>query len=299
MKFEDDQVLSSETWSKLVALVKGSTPHGDWIFRGLKTGPDQNQDLKILSHFDEAWTRSRPIKAKELRPLYEAWMLRDFRRQAHHHLANLPERTDLLEWLALGRYYGMPVRLVDFTYSFYIAAYFAMCRRITEDNGWILAFNHKWHKEQLEASIVPALAQQCGISHDEAAFQDSRLFRKFAIGNSQCYVAAVAPFRRNPRLAAQQGLFLCPANIEEVFEENLNGALPSDPEERKRALVLIKLPCELRTEAMKELLQMNISAASLFPDLSGWAESQGDHVHQDIQDDRFEKELKLEFTNPR
>ena len=299
MRFDEDQVLSSETWAELLELVNGSTPQGDWIFRGLKTGPDQNQDLEILSHFDEAWRRTRPIKAKELRPLYEAWMLRDFRRQAHHHLPNLPDRTDLLEWLALGRHYGMPVRLVDFTYSFYVAAYFAMCRRINEDSGWVLAFNHKWHKDQLEASIVPGLTKQCGISDHEAAFQDSRLFRKFAVSNSERYVAAVAPFRRNPRLAAQQGLFLCPANIQEEFEHNLNGALPSDPKERKGALVLIELPCKLRTETMKEMLRMNISAASLFPDLSGWAESQGDHVHQDIQDDRFRQELELEFIQPR
>ena len=190
----------------------------------------------------------------------------------------------------------MPVRLVDFTYSFYVALYFAICRLIEKNDGWVLAFNHDWHKKQLEAQIVPTLARTCRVNLREAAFQDSRLFRVFAVKNPRDYVAAVNPFRRNPRLAKQQGLFLCPANVQHDFDTNLEAALRGS---RNRALMLIRVPSAVRTEAMRELRRMNISAASLFPDLSGWAESQGDLVHHEILDKRFKWELKLELKSPR
>lgn len=44
---------------------------------------------------------------------------------------------------------------------------------------------------------------------------------------------------------------------------------------------------------------MNISSASLFRDLSGWAESQGDVVHHDFHDERFKQELELELNEPK
>lgn len=308
MRFHKSQFLPEcGNWAELLQAVNDWTERGDrWIFRGLRKGPDINNDLKILSHFDEAWGRRSPkgsASAKPLprssRELYEAWMLRDFRRQAYHHLRAVPEREDLLEWLALGRHYGMPVRLVDFTYSFYVAVYFSICRGMGSNDGWILAFNHTWHKAELEKRIVPRLAGK--VPHGERAFQDSRLFRAFAVGNRQNYVAAVNPFRRNPRLAAQQGLFLCPANVRHDFDSNLEGALPSDPANRKDRLVLIKVPSRIRTETIRELRRMNISSASLFPDLSGWAESQGDLVHHDMdtRDEAFKRELKLEMRKPR
>jgi len=299
MRFHETQFMNSQisNWSELLALVNQSTPHLDWIFRGLEKGPNDKKELEILSHFDGAWNRRQEKNVP--RKLYEAWMLHEFRREAYHYLRHLPERGDLLEWLALGRHYGMPVRLLDFTYSFYVAVYFAISRRIGNEDGWVLAFNYKWHKQQLETKIVPTLASKCKVPLHKAAFQDPRLFKGFAVDNPKDYVAAVNPFRRNPRLAAQQGLFLCPGNIEHNFEKNLEKALPKDPRRRKDKLILIRVPSKIRTETMKELWQMNISSASLFRDLSGWAESQGDLVHRNIQEKRSRMELKLELENPR
>ncbi|MFH1707016.1 MAG: FRG domain-containing protein, partial [Planctomycetota bacterium] len=121
MIFHEEQILDTSQileWSDLMTTVRSRLAIDEWIFRALKKGPDNNC-LEILSHFDEAWKRRKePGGSKQF---YEAWMLHEFRREAYHYLSNLPERGDLLEWLSLGRHYGMPVRLVDFTYSFYIA----------------------------------------------------------------------------------------------------------------------------------------------------------------------------------
>jgi hypothetical protein len=290
--------------SKLIDKVKKTTPPGEWIFRALKKGPTtRKRKVPILSSFDKAWNRrtAPPLPSGDRR-LYEAWMLRDFKREAYHYLSHLPERDDFLEWLALGRHYLMPVRLLDFTYSFYIAVYFAVSRLTKDDegndkDGWVLAFNLKWSKEHVEKTLTPSLRTKCNVEDAKAAFQDKRLFKGFAFDYPEDYVVAVNPLRRNPRLAAQQGLFLCPGNIEHTFEENLKKTIQHEPHVKK--LMLIPLHPSIRTETMRELRRMNISSASLFRDLPGWAESQGDIVHMDIKDGRFKEELKLELKQPR
>jgi hypothetical protein len=297
MIFDQSEVLPTggdPSWATLTKEIDGNLP-GQWIFRALKERP-KNLAVPILSSFDEAWNRRT---GKELLPserrLYEAWMLREFKREAYHYLTHLPERDDYLEWMALGRHYGMPSRLVDFTYSFYIAVYFAISELAAKDTGWILAVNHAWHKDQLEIKVKTGWAKKYNVPPHRAAFQDKDLFRGFAFNPGEDYVAAVNPLRRNPRLAAQQGLFMCPGNITRTFDENLATALGTEPNVKK----LIPLPCSMRDTAMKELRRMNISSASLFRDLSGWAMSQRDVVHGDILDEGFRRELELELTDPR
>ena len=82
---------------------------------------DDEQPLN--SSFDRAVEVSQPLVRD--RWLYETALLREFRRRAHHYVPDAPAHDDLLEWLALMRHWGAPTRLVDFTYSHYIAAYFA------------------------------------------------------------------------------------------------------------------------------------------------------------------------------
>jgi hypothetical protein len=56
----------------------------------------------------------------------ENQLLYDFRSSAHQFLANLPSETEKLEWLAVLQHYGTPTRLLDWTYSPTVAAYFAL-----------------------------------------------------------------------------------------------------------------------------------------------------------------------------
>ena len=56
----------------------------------------------------------------------EAWILRQFQRRAHHYLRDPPSSEQRLEWLALIQHFGGPTRLLDFSHSFYVAAFFAI-----------------------------------------------------------------------------------------------------------------------------------------------------------------------------
>jgi hypothetical protein len=55
----------------------------------------------------------------------EDYLEREFRRRAHHFLTDLPSHLDDLEWLALMQHHSAPTRLVDWTKSAHVAAFFA------------------------------------------------------------------------------------------------------------------------------------------------------------------------------
>ena len=61
---------------------------------------------------------------KEITKRIEERSLREFQRKYHHYSQHIPDSDNTLEWLSLMRHYGAPTRLLDFTYSFYVAAYF-------------------------------------------------------------------------------------------------------------------------------------------------------------------------------
>jgi hypothetical protein len=78
----------------------------------------------------------------------------------------------------------------------------------------------------------------------------------------------------NTRLTIQQGTFLCPGNIEKKFGENLHAMVSRAP--HKKAVVKFVIPHSERNKALTELKHMNITRATLFPDLGGLAESLND-----------------------
>ena len=71
------------------------------------------------------------------------------------------------------------------------------------------------------------------------------------------------------RLIAQSGLFVVPGQLEKTLDELLD----SYSEEGESLLVQLVINKEVRQEAMKELYRMNITYASLWPDIDGLSRS--------------------------
>ena len=77
------------------------------------------------------------------------------------------------------------------------------------------------------------------------------------------------PRAMNRRLIAQSGTFLVPANLHKSIEEILKEY--PNPEE---TLIKFLVPADkVREKGMRELYRMNITQATLFPDLDGLARS--------------------------
>ncbi len=87
-------------------------------------------------------------------------------------------------------------------------------------------------------------------------------------------VGGVNPYRRSDRMAAQQGIFLCPGDVTETFEENLSQILR--PRSNGNLIKLtIRPSLAAKREMFARLSRMNISRATLFPGLDGFATSLG------------------------
>ncbi|HZL89575.1 MAG TPA: FRG domain-containing protein [Pirellulaceae bacterium] len=296
MRFETQEIIDASTWNKLLENTEGIRAPGEWVFRAigeLKCADPQTEvvDISVESSFDKAW--GRRTKEGGERRLYESWIISDFKREALNYLVNIPERDDFLEWMALGRHYGMPSRLVDFTYSFFVAAYFALSLRGKEEDGCIVALNLDLLKQKWESKRESEYSDLTGARE---SFHSKELFHAFAFKPpANNFAAIVNPLRRNPRLANQRGCFLCPGNIAVSADENLRETVGNEPACKR----LIRLRKELKFDVMNALWDMNISQATLYPDLIGWAESRRDLVHRDISDERFRKELEIAINEPR
>jgi len=176
-----------------------------------------------------------------------------------------------MEWEALMQHHGAPTRLLDFTYSVYVAAYFAL--EAADGDSGLWAISGPWALRESLRVLKAAgknrtedLKAPTQEAHESAG--RSLLFEEPFI---RC-VAPLTPFRQNERLRIQRGTFLVPGDISTSFMDNLS-ALPGS-EDPENVLKLI-LPSGIRGVGLEQLYAMNISRMSLFPGLDGYAQSLG------------------------
>jgi hypothetical protein len=87
--------------------------------------PGMVPNYLFRGHADAAWKLESSVERAANRwehPLgalrqTESMMIREFQRQAHHYMRDLPEADQYVDWLAIMQHYGAPTRLLDFTRS--------------------------------------------------------------------------------------------------------------------------------------------------------------------------------------
>jgi len=172
------------------------------------------------------------------------------------------------------QHHGAPTRLLDFTYSIYVAAYFALETATASDGGCaVWALDGPW---ALDGS-VKALDKAGKLEAERLLERPLEGYEKVVheLWFKEPHAKAACPlnpFRLNERLRIQKGAFLVPGDVQASFMENLE-ALPGHNEAAH--VVKIVIPFELRREALRELFQMNVTRTSLFPGLDGYAQSLG------------------------
>jgi len=188
----------------------------------------------------------------------ESRIIRIFKRKSHLLLPRVPDEEDTFQWLALMQHHGAPTRLLDFTWSPYVAAFFALERATDDAAVWAL------HPPTLGPRATRTVRASQSVSEDEIGPWIPGGFERHFLPNENPIVVIGEPHEMNRRLVAQGGTFAIPGMVDRSVEQ----LAPTT------AILKFRLRTKtLREEAMADLYNMNITHATLFPDLDGLARS--------------------------
>jgi hypothetical protein len=250
-----------ESWGGLLKTYQKNKNRWDgWLFRGqiMEEEPQNVPSVKTslersMKRFKVSLNEARGLEYKLLRDLVSSYS---------------PAADNKMEWLALFRHFGGPSRLSDWTYSFWVAVYFALDRArpgkdvcevwALDARGWLRRSGKRF--KRLEA----ARTRYGSNSPQEAE-------ALFKIRKPGLWI--MNSFRLNDRLSVQQGAFLVPLDVTRPFMENLRADAPKQMDENPLAIYRMKLNRAHLSECFKELHRMNLTRATLYPGLEGLARS--------------------------
>lgn len=265
MTFPESPVFSSwqDLYKKYHESFVDSPSEELWVFRG-----QRSKHWGLFTSLDRAFTRADLDKASWRH--MEEGLVREFQRRIStvDHRIETPDSDNVLAWMALMQHHGTPTRLLDWTYSFFVALFFAI--ENAEEDAAVFAIDARWCNRK-SRSLLPDSEASAHLIAGDPYVTSSATFRSlFARSAEQPLVYRVNSFQLNPRLAVQQGLFLCPGAIECGFEENLGVLMGDDGPCPVRKWII---PTSLHRPLLRELAYMNIGRHSLFPGLDGLAQS--------------------------
>lgn len=223
-----------------------------WAFRG-----EHDANWPLVSSLARRLMQMRV--PRELWREREERALRVFRRKAHVYLPDRTVLEDTLRCLAMMQHHGAPTRLLDFTKSPYVAAFFALESALGDSAVYAL-------NTPALAGLAPSLD---GTLTRDAI--DPRLpgnFERHFSGGAQPLLWFGEPSEMDRRLVAQSGLLVVPGLLDRPLD-----TLLAAYDSRTPLIEKIVLVHSMRTEAMHALYRMNVTQATLFPDLDGLARS--------------------------
>lgn len=231
---------------------------GQWCFRGdrrLEHGLKTSLEREAIDRWGREWSEM---------PAIEDGLLRRFKREAHLYLAHEPDEGDKIGWFSLMRHHGAPTRLLDWTYSFFVALYFAIARTEPGETPLIWAMN----LGQLRRKVESQDHLRELLRGDPNAKRQATVDAIIDHTPRRPLVFPLNPWRMNRRLVVQQAVFLVPGDITMSFMENLEAV--DAPTELIQEIPLSP-DREFLREVTRELLAMNMSSTTLFPGLDGFA----------------------------
>ena len=254
-KISSFRIKHIKSWNQYQQVVTSPKFHS-WAFRGQR---DSQWQLES--------SISRLLKQYKIDP--RAWedqekrVNRIFRRKARLFLNHIPPEEDDFQWLALMQHHGAPTRLLDFTWSPFVAAFFALESAISSAAVWAVSVPRLWtekfklHNNQRKVTI------------SDLSLKTPGNYEKLFLGSDIPFLAQGEPLVMNQRLVAQSGTFAIPSMLDRPAEEIINTY-------KQPGRILVKLVIDtekVRDDAMYALYNMNISFATLFPGLDGMAQS--------------------------
>ncbi len=260
-------------WDGLVSKFAKQLAAG-WLFRG-----QRESSWALKTSLERHTPKTLP------RQLAESRLVIEFKRRAHAYITSNDLPEDHGEWLALMQHFGAPTRLLDVTRSPYVATYFAVEDQ-TDGDSAVWAINEEWCRQMAGAAMLATTTEdhirelRTRLKGDFDDLMVEKTLR-WVFGTKAAIIegdrsleqrlAVVVPYephKLTERLSVQQGAFLMPRDVEKSFMDNLTavGKL-SD------GVVKLTIAARERPRILDELRKMNITRASLFPGLEGYAQS--------------------------
>ena len=246
------------SWTELVdELYKESWDAGierfrsPFVFRGM---PDSTCDLST--------TLARSGHEHEDLARLEGHMLRNFRKYAH---SEVVRGDSIWNWLAMAQHHGLPTRLLDWTYSPFIALHF-MTHDVQQydTDGVIWCVNHRETNRLLPKALRDE-ADGSGLDVFTAEMLDqvASSLKELEALSKEDFVIFIEPPSLDPRIANQFALFSLMASP----CENLDHWLAGHPELARKIVV----PAGMKWEVRDKLDQAGITERMLYPGLDGLA----------------------------
>lgn len=187
-------------------------------------------------------------------PILETQFAQQFRLRAPSLSPSCPTHEDTAAWLPLMRHYGLPTRLLDWSESILVAAYFALSAAptATESAIWVLSPG-RLNAASL-GNFVPFLTDHRVKPLVSAAFGAN-------IGNLAELCLAVAAPRSDRRMAAQLGNYTIHGTREPLEQHAQSDTF----------LYRVRIPAIATPTIRRELSLAGVRSSILFPDLESLA----------------------------
>ncbi len=190
----------------------------------------------------------------------------------HHLLRNFIKysqindpKKSIWNWLALAQHHGLPTRLLDWTYSPYIALHFATANfENYKEDGIIWAINYVDAKDYLPDQLIRIINEEgSNIFTPEMLDREVKSLGDLKRLKKQTYAFFFEPPSIDARIINQYALFSMMSEPEIVLSDWLKG------KDIRRFKLII--PSHLKWEIRDKLDQANINERVLFPGLDGLA----------------------------
>ena len=191
---------------------------------------------------------------------HERHLLTSFRKYA---LRNAVHGDSVWNWLSLAKHHGLPTRLLDWTYSPFVAMHFATQHlRDFDSDAAIWCVDYRRNNDLLPRALRTMLDDEdANIFTTEMLERVAKSIGEFERLSREQFVVFFEPPSLDERIVNQFALFSLPSSNTLRLEEHLTRR-----DEMYRRIVI---PAELKWEIRDKLDQANITERVLFPGLDG------------------------------
>jgi hypothetical protein len=250
---DTDNIVRPGTWTELIEELYFDSWDGtiqryrsNFAFRGLSCS-DHSLETSLMRLGGHFWD-------------LEFHLMRNFRKYAR---VERSESFTIWNWLVMGQHHGLPTRLLDWTFSPFVALHFATCDiEDYENDGAVLMVDYSKMHGRLPEVLRKELEHEGANGFTiEMLSNVATSLKEFDELSDEDFILFFDPPSMDYRLINQYALHSVMSNS----QRRLETILGKNPDAWRKVIV----PREMKWEIRDKLDQANINERVLFPGLDG------------------------------